>query len=128
MSRRVKVIRKISDDDHLLYYVIASPWPVADRDVTVRITMRFDHVRGLGEVMLKSVDYSYAPEKEAYVRIQDMEGHFQFYRVEPELTKVTLLMKVDPLLNLSKSYMNRFLAAYPFDTLKNLTARTSAVK
>jgi len=126
MSRKIKVIREINNDDHILYYVIASPWPVADRDVTVRITMRFDHSRGVGEVVLKSIDYTYAPEKDAYVRIRDMEGRFSFQRLETDLTKVVLTMKVDPLLDLSKAYMNRFLIAYPFDTLKNLKSRASA--
>jgi hypothetical protein len=126
MSRKVKVVREINADETILYYVIASPWPVADRDVTVRLTMNFDHTRGRGEVLLKSIDLGYAPEKSSYVRIRDMEGYFVFNRLEPSLTRVSLTMKVDPLIDLSRSVIDGILTGYPFNTLKNLKSRASA--
>ncbi len=125
MSRKVSVIKANSVNDYILYYVIDSPWPVSDRDVTVRIRMQFDHAMGKGKVMLKSMTYNYPKEDRSFVRISDMEGSFYFRRVNSELTSVTLIMQVDPLLQFSRSYVNKFLIDYPFDTLRNLQKRAS---
>lgn len=120
LSRRVTLLRSSSPTSFTVNYVVASPWPIADREADVAVTVNFDEAAGRGTVTLDAIKSGEAAGRNGLVRINDMEGKFRFTRVDGGRTKVVLTMRVDPRIDMAARIQNDFLRNYPLDTLRGL--------
>jgi len=120
MCRKVRIIEKKYGKNFVVHYIVASPWPIADRDSEVSVNVDFNMKGGMGAVVLKSLNTGRIPESKNLVRINSLDAEFVFKRIAPDKTAVVLKMKVDPLIDLSYSFQNNFLESYPLDTLRGL--------
>ena len=120
MTRRITLLREESPSRFTVNYIVASPWPVADRETDVSIALRFDEKAGTGSVELDAVRSNDPTGRNGLVRITDMRGRFTFTRVDSGRTAAVLVMRVDPRINMSAKIQNDFLLRYPLDTLNAL--------
>jgi len=126
MTRRITLIGKASPADFTVNYVVASPWPVADRETEVAVSVRFDEAAGRGVVILDSLKSGERTGKNGLVRINDMRAKFVFTRLNGGRTAAVLYMRVDPRIDMPAGVQNDFLRNYPLDTLKGLKKMAAA--
>ncbi len=120
LSRRITLLRSASPTSFTVNYVVASPWPIADREADVKVTVNFDEAAGRGTVTLDAIKSGGDTGRNGLVRINDMEGTFRFTRVDGSRTRVVLSMRVDPRIDMAARLQNDFLRSYPLDTLRGL--------
>ncbi|MBP7736415.1 MAG: hypothetical protein KA369_10625 [Spirochaetes bacterium] len=120
LSRRITLLSSASPTGFTVNYVVASPWPIADREADVAVTVNFDEGAGRGTVTLDAIQSGEKTGRNGLVRITDMHGTFRFTRVDSGRTKVVLTMRVDPRIDMAARFQNDFLRSYPLDTLRCL--------
>lgn len=120
MSRRITLISKTSPSSFTMNYIVASPWPIADRETDVLITIQFDETAGKGVVLLDAIQSPDSTGKNGLIRINDMQGRFEFTRLSHARTKAVLYMRVDPRIDLPMNLQNNYLLNYPIDTFRGL--------
>jgi len=120
MTRRITLARKASITSFTVNYVVPSPWPAADRETEVAVSVRIDEAAGKGVVLLDALRSGGRTGKNGLVRINDMRAKFVFTRVDGNRTGVVLYMRVDPRIDMPAAMQNDVLRNYPLDTLKGL--------
>ena len=120
MTRRISLLRKVSLSSFTLNYVVASPWPLADREAEVVVNARFDEEAGKGVVLLDAVRSGERTGKRGLASINEMHAKFVFTRLDDARTGVVLYMRVDPGIDMPAGFQNDFLRDYPLNTLRGL--------
>lgn len=120
MSRQITLIHKTSPTSFTMNYIVASPWPIADRETDVLITIKFDETAGKGVVLLDAIQSSDNIGKSGLIRINDLQGRFEFTRLSQARTRVVLYMRVDPRIDLPVKLQNNVIMDYPTNTLQGL--------
>jgi len=93
MCRELYVIKRKSEKDFLMYFVLDMPF-VTDRDVVVRVTGDWDMKKRQGWIRLQSVKSDYK-KSSGYVRMPKIDGDFSFKEVGPDLFSVTYRVHAD---------------------------------
>jgi hypothetical protein len=118
--RRITLLRSASPMNFTVNYIVASPWPIADREADVSVTVSFDEGAGRGVVILDAIRSNEKTGRNGLVRINDMHAKFLFTRVDSGRTNAVLSMRVDPRIDMAARIQNDFLRNYPLDTLRGL--------
>lgn len=120
MSRRITLLHKTSPTSFTMNYIVASPWPIADRETDVLITIKFNETAGKGVVLLDAIQSADNTGKNGLIRINDMRGKFEFTRLSDSRTRVVLYMRVDPRTDLPANLQNSVIMDYPINTFQGL--------
>ena len=113
-----KVLKKINENEKYLYYTTDLPWPFDDRDVVV-IAKRIKMKNGSLKVTMDSRP-DYIPEKEGFIRMQEITGFWLFVPKPDNKIKVIYQYYGDPAGELPASIINMLIVSGPYDTLTNL--------
>lgn len=116
-TRSSKVVSRASANDFKVYYIIATPWPLKDRDfyADVRVTCRNNG---------NACEINFTPDNThqkhgSKVRMTEFETRWILTRLDEERTKVELYSYGDPV-GVNAAFVNMFIVDTPFKTVKNL--------
>ncbi len=115
--RETSILKKLDQDNYLIYYVQSLPWPIANRDVVLKAstTVRLDE--GFVLVKLQSVNDSKVVMDENRVRMGDFAGDLLLEFIDAEHTRITFTIKADPAGSLPSKGVNAGTLNVPYRTL-----------
>jgi hypothetical protein len=125
---KTSFVEKKDRSNFTFYFVFNSPWPVSDRDVTVKVATTFDLQVGKATIKLESVNHPSRPENSDYVRMRELKGEYTLEYLSRNKTKVTYWVKIDPGGSIPASLANLTSVDLPFETLNGLRAKTTDQK
>lgn len=113
-----KRLKKVSENEYYIYFLVDSPWPVSDRDNITK--MIFELLEdGTQLVHLKCVP-DYLPEKSNLVRLPRLQGKWIFEPQTNGMVKVTQQVLSDPGGKVPAWIINFALVDAPFKAFCNL--------
>jgi len=117
-----QMIKKISPDDYLYYYITDTPWPVEDRDVVLHVQIQRDSISGVITVNSKNSN-GWIPEKENFVRIKKLRSKWVLSPQDSKHTKVEFYFSSDPGGIIPLWLINSAISYGPIKTLTTLRNR-----
>jgi hypothetical protein len=115
--------RLLSRDGNVSYQysVMATPWPVANRDNIFRSVTTLDETTGVVDIEVSAAP-DYYPAQEERVRVQKANGAWKLEPTGPKRTRVTFKMHLEPGGGIPNWMINARVVATPFEALANLRA------
>lgn len=112
-------IKIISDSEQIYHNVIKAPWPVADRDMVVRIKTSYhpDH-RSL--VITTESEAKTIPKKAGCVRVPSSFGRWMVTMKNKNQLHISYTMQIDPGGSVPAWLVNWACAQAPYQSFKNL--------
>ena len=101
------------------YSVMATPWPVSDRDNVLRSVLSRDTETGVVEITV-TADPDHYPEQPDRVRVRRAKGLWRFEPLSESRTRVTFQMHLEPGGGIPQWMINARVVATPFEALGNL--------
>lgn len=118
MCRELYVIKKISENEFLMYFVLEMPM-VTDRDVVVRVTRDWNLEKKSGRVTLVSVESDYKKDS-GLVRMPKLDGGFEFKETDPDLLFLSYHVHADLGGNVPAWAVNIAAKKHPYETALGL--------
>jgi START domain len=106
------------------YAEMGMPWPVANRDFIVKISMTQDPVTKVITVLAENQP-DFIPEKKKLVRIQNSSGKWQITPLQAGRVRVEYQLYVDPGGSVPATLVNLFSGKGPFESFRNLKKRVT---
>lgn len=91
-----RVVKQLGELDRIEYNRIAAPWPVADRDTTVRSWIEVSAAKGDIMARFQSVSVPEAKPVAGIVRMPRLQGFYHLEPIDAGHTKVTYQVDADP--------------------------------
>ena len=89
-------LRKDSLYDRMVYYRTALPWPFKDRDAVVRVRATLDRDAQTARIQYQPPrNFAYSKNAD-YVRMPQLQGHYELRQVADNETQVTYFVDVHP--------------------------------
>ena len=85
--RESRVVERRSEDDYLIYNYYSLPWPFADRDIYLRISIERTIAQGRALAYIRREEAPERPPLPGVVRIPRMEGILRLDYVDRETTQ-----------------------------------------
>lgn len=101
------------------YSVMATPWPIQDRDNIFRSTTTRDASTGEVEIAVRA-DPEFQPEHDGRHRVRQAQGSWRLVPEGPSRTKVVFTMHLEPGGGIPDWMVNARVVATPFEALQNL--------
>ena len=113
------LLSKKNDYERITYNVVASPWPVEDRDMAVKSIISQNKKTGV--VTIKLIGFpEYIPAKSKRVRMLKLSGYWLIEPLDNGRLRVTYSMHSEPGGSVPDSLVNSSLVDIPYNTLNNL--------
>lgn len=93
--RSSKVVKQVNEAERINYTVIDAPFPFEDRDMYIRSKAGYDSQTKTVTISLQGV-HNYAAIQGQRVRVQSLNGFWQFKQLENQRVKVSYQMYSDP--------------------------------
>ena len=107
--------------NHIYYYNIATiPWPLANRDMVIDLTIVQDSVTKKMTVTANTIDNVLAPIK-GLERIPYTHATWEATPIGPNQIHVEYFLKINPGGGVPAWILNMFIAKAPFESFDNLT-------
>ncbi len=103
------------------YSVMATPWPISDRDNVLRSTRHTDPSSGVVTIEVEAAP-DFHPEQPGRVRVRRARGRWTLEPIGPNRTRVTFQMHLEPGGGIPDWMINARVVATPFEALANLRA------
>ena len=103
------------------YSVMATPWPMSDRDNVLRSVSTHDEVTGVVHITVDAAP-DYHPVQNGRVRVQHARGSWRLEPLDENKTHVTFTMHLEPGGGIPQWMINARIVATPFEALTNLRA------
>lgn len=103
-----------------LYFTLAMPWPVRDRDVVLQSSTDIDFAGGSIIGSVRGLSEEIVPLNTKRVRITTMTGKWIFRRITADTTMATFICWADPAGYIPPFIVNAASADIPYRTLKGL--------
>jgi hypothetical protein len=94
--KAARVVKQKSELERIEYNRIAAPWPVSDRDTTIRSWVEADVVKREVWARFQSIDTPDAPPVSGVVRMPRLAGFYHLQVIDAGHTKVTYQVDADP--------------------------------
>jgi hypothetical protein len=91
-----RVVKQINEFERVEYNRIAAPWPVSDRDTTIRSWVEANASKGEVWARFQSVSVAEAPPVSGVVRMPRLAGFYHLEAIDVGHTKVTYQVDADP--------------------------------
>jgi hypothetical protein len=101
------------------YSVMATPWPLADRDNVLRSVATRDEKTGVVNITVDAAP-DYYPIHEGRVRVQTATGTWKLTPLGDQKTNVAFTMHLEPGGGIPQWLINTRIVATPFEALTNL--------
>ena len=115
------VLRKLSDNEVVVYYKINCPWPTMDRDAVVYMNTTYENEKNQITIDFKE-QRGFKSEVDDAIRVRNTEGYWQF-TTENGKTKVVYQCLTDPAGSIPAWVANLFIVDAPYNTLIALKNR-----
>ncbi len=103
------------------YSVMATPWPISDRDNIWRSETKRSPTSGVVEIEVTAAP-DYSPERGGRVRVRKARGSWKLEPVAPDRTRVIFTMHLEPGGGIPEWMINARVVGTPFEALTNLRA------
>ena len=111
------IIRELSDQSVLVYFVQSLPWPIASRDVILTASTIVEEEKGSIEVLLQSDPNATGRFHKGRVRMRRFNGRIYLESKGVNQTKVCFRIMADPAGSLPASGVNAGALNVPYRTL-----------
>jgi len=101
------------------YSVMATPWPISNRDNVFRSELTRDEATGVVDIVVAAAPDFY-PVQEGKVRVRKANGMWRLEPIAPGKTRVTFRMHLEPGGGIPEWIINARVVASPFEALTNL--------
>jgi hypothetical protein len=101
------------------YSVMATPWPISDRDNVLRSTRRTDPTSGVVTIDVEAAP-DFHPEQPDRVRVRRARGRWTLEPLDARRTRVTFQMHLEPGGGIPEWMVNTRVVETPFEALANL--------
>lgn len=91
-----RIVKGLGELDRIEYNRVAAPWPVADRDVTIRSWIEVSAAKGDIMARFSSVSVPEAKPVAGVVRMPRLQGFYHLEPIDAGHTKVTYQVDADP--------------------------------
>lgn len=118
-SGGTRVIETVSWYEQILHTITLSPWPISNRDVILRATLRQDPETLVITIELQSLE-SHSRHQSGYVRMPRLEGKWIFKPLNTGLIQVSYQMSADPGGTIPGWLAGNSSIDMPYVTLKNM--------
>lgn len=116
-TRSSKIVNKKSDQEFKVYFVIATPWPLKDRDFYADVSVK--HSEGNQECEIIFIPDTGQQKHGNKVRMNDFDTKWILSEQADGKISVELYSYGDPV-GVPISFVNMFIVDTPFKTVKNL--------
>ena len=114
-----ELLKKISDNEIILYSQLKIPWPFDNRDVVNHTVVTWSPSKDTVSMSIKSMP-DYIPEKKGVVRMPMVDGGWRICRMSPDSVNVVYFFDADPGGNMPAWLVNIFIVEGPYKTISNL--------
>lgn len=118
--RDIRVEKDISDAHKLVYFILATPWPVKDRDMIIDVKFDVHQGQGRAVITMNALKDELVPVQSKYVRMTHLIGKCTLTRIDADTTHVVYMVDSDPGGNIPVSVNNMLAKDQPFLTLKGM--------
>jgi hypothetical protein len=94
--REAHILKTINDESMLVYSRAYAPWPVSDRDVIVKRTLKANFESGMVTIYMSALKDPIVPLQRGAVRITEMEGRFILEHLDRNRTKISYILRTNP--------------------------------
>ncbi len=126
-----RILKKINDDNLILYRVNKAPWPVHNRDAVTQIMVTRDYPNGRIIISSNALKDPLVPVAKGVIRMTDMTSRFVLTYIDREHTEVVMYMKVNPAGAIPPWAANLMGKKLPYNTLlgmKRMVARSKYIE
>lgn len=120
-----RVVKQLKGFDRVLYQRLDAPWPVADRDLVVRGSIRIDRDRRLVVSSFRSVNLRGMPPREGVVRVTALKGFYRLKQLKDGKTRVLYQVYSDPGGSLPRWLARKATKKIPAETITSLRRQLS---
>lgn len=117
--REAELLQKKNDRERVIYMVMASPWPVSDRDMEVKCVLSQDKKTGNVTIALTGIP-GFTAARQGRVRMTSLVGYWRLEPLGKGKVRVVYSMHSEPGGNIPYNLINRSLVDISFNTLLNL--------
>ena len=116
-TRSSKIVDRTSDNEFKVYFVIATPWPLKDRDFYADVSVNFTDGKDRCELIF--IPDTSQPTHGSKIRMTNFDTRWVLTETLDGMVKVELYSYGDPV-GVPVSFVNMFIVDTPFKTVKNL--------
>ena len=91
-----RIVKQKNEFERIEYNRIAAPWPVSDRDTTIRSWVEVNVAKAEVKARFQSVDTPDQPPVSGVVRMPRLEGYYLLQAIDAGHTRVTYQVDADP--------------------------------
>lgn len=121
-SKEVKLLKRVSADESLIYFAADLPWPLWDRDGVYRRMKSVNSLTGVVIYKLRAETAEAFPRYKDRVRVNYLDGEWCFSPLPNGRTAVSYRMHTEAGGYIPSRVVNRFTVSLPFKTLHNFRA------
>jgi hypothetical protein len=122
-----RVIKRLDESTDVIYLYSDLPWPVRDRDMIVRRTIKVLDPGKEFEIQLRCHPKA-EPERDGVVRVKKCDSTFHLLKVDASITEVDYTMRLDPA-GLLPAWAGSWVAQHvPFKTLLAIESYTASTR
>ena len=118
--RDISVFKSISDTHEIVYFILATPWPVSDRDMLIDVVFDIREDEDKTTITMNAVKDELIPVQDKYVRMTKLIGLCSLTRINENTTHVTYTINSDTAGYIPAAISNMLSKNQPYDTLKGL--------
>ena len=116
-TRSSKIVDRTSDNEFKVYFVIATPWPLKDRDFYADVSVNFTDGKDRCELIF--IPDTSQQTHGSKIRMTNFDTRWVLTETLDGMVKVELYSYGDPV-GVPVSFVNMFIVDTPFKTVKNL--------
>src|SRR4051794_39941752 len=113
------LVKKISNNELLYYIETALPWPVANRDIVIRMKIDENKINNNFTITTQGEPKA-IPENKGKVRVNKFIGNWSVKAIGENKLSITYFLFVNPGGNLPSWVVNLFIGKGPYETFKKL--------
>lgn len=118
--RDIRLLKDVSDAHKIVYFILATPWPVKDRDIVIDVKFDVRKDEGKAIITMNALKDELVPVQSKYVRMTHLNGKCTLTRIDDNTTHVVYMVNSDPGGNIPVSVNNMLAKDQPFKTLKGM--------
>ncbi|WP_224484954.1 START domain-containing protein [Robertkochia aurantiaca] len=118
-TKSSKLVRKISDNELILYIRNDLPWPIRDREHVCHITISKNDDKEF-YITIDPAKESEIPSSDEVIRISNFKGHWSIRELDPGKVEITQQLYGDPNGPIPAWLLNACLTEMPLDSFRNL--------
>ncbi|MBN2297586.1 MAG: START domain-containing protein [Deltaproteobacteria bacterium] len=118
--RDIRLINRMSDTHEIIYFILATPWPVSDRDMVIDVIIDKHIEEGVAIISMNALKEEIVPVQEKYVRMTRLIGRATLTKIDENSTHVTYTVSSDPAGYIPAAISNMLAKDQPYLTLKGL--------